>query len=744
MQHCRPTGCVVAFAACIILSCTAHAQIADLAWAKKISGVTTNNGNDSGGMIAVDASGNVYTVGSFFGTFDLDPSVLTASVTSAGAQDIFVVKFSAQGNFIWGKRVGGTGTDLVTDVDLAANGDLVLTGQFVGTVDFNPNAGTLNLAGGSTSSNGFVWRLTANGDLVWAKFWNSSAAGNDLDVADDGSIYVAGSFEATTGGVASNQLPLNLTSLGAKDACFFKLNSNGSLLWAGRVGGQPGGDYARQIHATEDGVLVAGDFWPGGFAAVVDFNPGLGTANRQGVGNLDIYVLKLDVDGNFQWVDIFGSLDYDDAKGLDLDAAGNIWLTGRFRGTMDTDPGAGVSNLVSAGTDEAYLMKLSPAGAFLWSGRMGGTGLDSGTAVQIGPDGAAYVAGLFEVQSDLDPTDGVNGFTAFGSRDGFITKVQNDGTFVWARRFGGANVDAINGITVDAFGAVYATGFFYGTVDMDPNAGEVILDTGSAGFGDAYVLKLRQCSPSTSSTSVSACGSYTIGEQTFDESGVYPVLLTSSTGCDSTVTVALTINDATASTTTASACAAYDWNGNNYGVSGTYEVTLTNSAGCDSTAVLILDVTALDNGVDAQGATLTATQAGATYQWLDCNAGNAPIDGATAQSFQAMANGSYAVEIEQGNCVVLSDCYPVISTLVGTAWKDPLSIFPIPADDHIIINGIVAGDRLVMLDAFGRSVRVDLCTGPAHHMALVGLPSGPYLLRIVGRTGDRTARILVQ
>lgn len=104
-----------------------HSQIADLAWAKHLKGTTTTNGNDAATTVVLDDQGNVYVTGSFFGTFDLNPGVLTNSVTSAGDRDIFVVKLDALGNYIWGKRIGGSGTDAAYDMAIDGSGNLLIT-----------------------------------------------------------------------------------------------------------------------------------------------------------------------------------------------------------------------------------------------------------------------------------------------------------------------------------------------------------------------------------------------------------------------------------------------------------------------------------------------------------------------------------------------------------------------------------------------------------------------------------------
>ena len=101
--------------------------------------------SDQGYSITVDASGNVFTTGSFLGTVDFDPGSGTANLTSAGPWDIFIQKLNASGNFVWAKSFGDSSIDGGYSITTDASGNIFTTGHFAGTVDFNPGVGTANL-----------------------------------------------------------------------------------------------------------------------------------------------------------------------------------------------------------------------------------------------------------------------------------------------------------------------------------------------------------------------------------------------------------------------------------------------------------------------------------------------------------------------------------------------------------------------------------------------------------------------
>ena len=142
----------------------AHGQ--NFVWAKQMGG-----GNfDVGSGVALDGSGNVYTTGFFRGTADFDPGagVFDLTSTSAGFEDIFVSKLDSNGNFVWAKKMGGTGGDGAHSVAVDGSGNVYTTGFFSGTADFDPGPGTFNLTSAGFNAI-FVSKLDSNGNFVWAK-----------------------------------------------------------------------------------------------------------------------------------------------------------------------------------------------------------------------------------------------------------------------------------------------------------------------------------------------------------------------------------------------------------------------------------------------------------------------------------------------------------------------------------------------------------------------------------------------
>jgi hypothetical protein len=172
-----------------------------------------------------------------------------------------------------------------------------------------------------------------------------------------------------------------------------------------------------------------------------------------------------------------------------VDSSGNIYTTGFFIGTVDFDPGTGITNLTSAGANDAFVSKLNSSGELIWAKSFGGASADVGYSIAVDSSGNVYTTGLFEGTADFDPGTGITNLTSAGYRDVFVSKLNSSGALLWAKSFGGSQVDEGNSIAVDSSGNVYTTGYFELIVDFDPGVGTTNLT--SAGGHDAFVSKFN-------------------------------------------------------------------------------------------------------------------------------------------------------------------------------------------------------------------------------------------------------------
>ena len=440
-------------------------------------------GIDAGQAVAIGDDGAAIVVGRFQGTVDLDPGPGTVNLTSAGSDDAFVARYSAGGALIWARRVGGASADVAYAVAVDAAGELLVSGSFQGTADFDPGAGIANMTSAG-SDDLFVLRLDAAGNFLWARGFGAanSDAGSSVTVDSTGSVVVTGSFEGTVDFDPSEAVA-NLTSAGLADVFVLKLDVGGYYLWARRVGGTDIDRGMSAAYADAVGNVVVAGY----FGGTVDFDPGAGTQNLTSAGGSDGFVVKFISEGNYVWARRVGGTGFDRASDLAVDGGGNVVVAGYFGGTVDFDPGAGTQNLTSAGSDDAFVLKLDAAGNYVWARQVGGTSFDGGNGLAVDASGNVFVRGYFGGTVDFDPGPGTRNLTASGL-EVFVVKLDTGGNFVEALQVAASQADVGQGIAVDAAGNVVVTGRLFVTADFDPGAGAFALT--SAGGDDSFLWRL--------------------------------------------------------------------------------------------------------------------------------------------------------------------------------------------------------------------------------------------------------------
>ena len=275
--------------------------------------------------------------------------------------------------------------------------------------------------------------------------------------------------------------------------------------------------------------------------------------------------------------------------------------------------------------------------------------------------------------------------------------------------------------------------------------------TNAAGCDSVVTLDLTINYSNTGGDVITACDSYTwLDGNTYTASNnIATYTIPNATGCDSIVTLDLTINSSNTGTDVITACDSYTWaDGNTYTISNnTATYTATNADGCDSVVTLNLTIVPLpNNSVTQTGATLTADQGGASYEWLDCGSNLVPVGGSW-QSFLPAFSGNYAVEVTLNGCIDTSDCFLIdyTSHLNNITNSTIIKIYPNPTSDILMISGLnkVSGVRgLEITSPKGDIVR--RLEGTKEEINVSMLKSGIYFLNINHDKGVETIRFIKQ
>lgn len=277
--------------------------------------------SDTGEGIALAADGSRTVVGTFEGTATFG----NLSITSAGDSDFFLVKYDADGEAVWARR-GGTDVfnDFGTATAIAPDGSVYATGFFTGIATFdggtNPDAELTTFSDFDV----FLVKYDPDGDLQWVRQAGGveQDTGRDLAIDADGNVYLTGGFEGT--GTFGTVL---LTSAGSTDAFLAKYDPDGDVLWA-RRGGSDQGDLAYGVAVTADGAAHLS----GSFRGVAQF----GSLPVQSAGSSDVFVVQYDTDGEPVWVESIGAdgSEFTRGGGIGLGPDGSVYVQGSFSNTI--------------------------------------------------------------------------------------------------------------------------------------------------------------------------------------------------------------------------------------------------------------------------------------------------------------------------------------------------------------------------------------------------------------------------
>jgi hypothetical protein len=452
-------------------------------------------------VAAVDAAGNLYIAGHVCASADFDPGPGTYFL-GANSADPFVSKLDSAGNFLWAGAMSNTTNpenDAAFGMALDSTGNVYTVGRFASTTDFDPGPDTAYLTpltGGYTD--GFISKLSSTGSFVWAKQISGTQYDEPQSIAVDptGNLLIAGEF-SNTSDLDPGPGTATITALGFYDVFVSKLDSAGNFVWGRRMGGT-GFDLSYGMAVDGSGNVVT----VGHFEGTADFDPGVGQFNLTSAGGYDVFVSKLDSDGNFVWARRIGGAANSYPIAVALGADGSVHVVGEFSGTVDFDPGAGVFELTASGSSDGFVFKLGAAGDFLWAKQLGGPGSGSETArsVAVGAGGNVHVVGDFDGTVNFFPGPASFPLTTKGGRDAFVSILDSAGTVQWLGQLGGncsgtpcegfvAGDTLGYGVAVGLDGSTYTVGQYRGRMDFDPGFATVELD--SQGLGDSnFVSRL--------------------------------------------------------------------------------------------------------------------------------------------------------------------------------------------------------------------------------------------------------------
>lgn len=709
----------------------------------------------------VITSNNEVVIGfySVAAAMDLDPGVGVVTTFVAAGTAIFV-KVDNDGNYIWGKRTASSG--VIKGLVIDENDHFYLSGTFQNTADFNPGSGS-NTLSSSGLTDVFIAKYDTSGSFIWARKIGGSGTEilTKLHMDNKNNLFLAGRFNSNTLDLNPNGGVNNVSHTSNYDSFICKLDSNSTHLWSGSFSGTSS-EFINAIATSNDGDVYLGGTYSGQFDA--DIGGGVQTIATPGISD-DIFFLKLDSAGLFQFVHVIGGVYNDVILDIVIDSTNTVYVAGAFNGTVDFDPSPGGIFELNSTTNDGFIATYTPAGNFQMIRQIGsGTG-NAFVRKMFVRDNYVYACGQFDLFMYIYTSTGYTGFSGQGT-DVYFFKMTTCQTVLTASVT--LTPDTIFGCTGDSISitAVPFNGGVSPTYQWRINGNIVSgvtgsVFTGTLNAGNTLTATLRSkevCVINPISTQVSVVNN-------LDALAIPSHFISTNPGiiCNGDLVTFSSV------ITNGGSNPSFQWYMNNVLVPGAINSTFSPSTyanndniactlfptGCISldsvnTNTFISVFQIPNSTVNVNGNTLTAQTPAASYQWVDCNNNFAPIANAIQQIFTPVTNGSYALIVSNSFCSDTSACYTITSiglednaTLEAAVQLRPN---PTQGNSDLIIPKGIKGKAIRITDLTGR-----IC-GYAQileyqeivSLALNELSAGTYFVQLQHTSGVITKQLVIE
>ena len=624
-------------------------------WATYFGG----GGDDIGQSIDLDTQGNIFITGLTLSTNGIANGAVHKTTYSGGG-DIFVAKFSNNGNRIWGTYYGGGDFDFANDIEVDNTGNVIITGWTGSNTGIATPGSHQNVY--SAQEDAFLTKFTTNGQLAWATYYGNTGFERGLQVESDGTgnIVISGWTSSTN----------NFTSAGAhqtayggatSDAFVGKFTSSGTRLWMTYYGGMID-EYSDALAVTQDGRIYVGGSSnsPNAIATSGSFQSALS-------GSFDAILAHFNPNGQRVWATYFGGSDHDTGYRIREGSDGALYMTGHTRSSDRISTPNAFQPTIAGGWD-GFLAKFDITGNRIWSTYYGGSADEFSYGLVLDSKNDVFICGNTKGSTNLSTPGAAQTIFGGGTEDGFIAKFApcpKDFAIIMSNN---SPICVGKSLNLLASGGVSYTW------------------AGPNGFS------INNQNPVISNTSIL-------------NGGIFTVTVTDMNGCTDSISTLVTINplpQVTSSTNnvvcagkqinlTASGGNTYVWSGPNNFISnnqnptinisntlngGIYTVTVTDTNSCSATSRVTVAVDQIppisisSNSPVCAGSSLTLIAGGGnTYSWSGPAGFMSNQQNPVLPVTTIMNSGKYTVTVTGANfCTSLVDIIVVIRSVpVATA-----------------------------------------------------------------------------
>ncbi|MDB4534353.1 SBBP repeat-containing protein [Vicingaceae bacterium] len=593
--------------------------------------------------LKTDSIGNVYITG-YCSSSSFPTTIGAYDEIENGDTEIFVAKLNATGsNLFYSTYIGGNSSEGGAELDIDNQGNVYVTGQ-TNSSNFPVTLGAFDQTYKGTD--GYISKLNASGSaLIYSTYLGGTTTDNCQSIVVDnfGNAYVTGD--------AGFNFPTTIGAFdvshnGVQDVHITKLNASGSaLIYSTYIGGP--------LYITAKDIAIDG----GGNAYITGYSdpgylitPGVYGETIDGSG---VIITKINADGtNLIYSTVIGGSGFETGMSIAIDDNDNIYIAGQTTSTdFPTSIGA-YDSTYNGGLKDGFVLSVNISGGGLnFSTFIGGSNTENVNDIKVDTNYNSYITGGTK-STNFPVTIGSYDDSHNGNEDVFLSKINALGTQMEYSTFlGSTSTD--RGYEIDLNEDIYIGGYTGGNgYPITPG----VYDTSHNGNADGFVTKLNICNTS-SSTSITACESYISpsGNYSWNSSNIYVDTIPNSYGCDSIMTINLTINNNSFSIINESACLSYvSPSGNNiWTTTNTYFDTIPNSEGCDSLITINLTIYNNSSFIMADTVCTNYTSPSGIYSWT--NSGTYFDTIANSIGCDSLLTINLIVNPNDDFCIVISD-----------------------------------------------------------------------------------------
>ncbi len=434
-----------------------QAQVSSTDWLQKIG---SNTEDDAAYAIASDNDGNFYVTGSVKGSVDIDPGIGAHYITTK-QYDGFLSKHDSLGNLIWANTISGIMDDAGYSILVDDESNVYVSGEYHVMVHFDPNETDTTRMGGLVKGDGFLCKYYSDGSFAWVNTFGDVGVDERHEMAFDheGNILISGIYSMQT--TFGNE---TISPVGEREIFVSKMDTAGNFLWTRTFEGE--NSNVKSVALKSDN--LGNTYILGDFTGTIDFDPGASSLSLYADEVRNVFLVKLDTDGDLSWAHQVGDDAIVLANSMVTSNDGNVYVAGVFHGAIDVNPGSWEEELSSENTDgvfetHVFMFGWDINGDFIWGNSLDESSGAKIESLEISEENKIYAMGTFTDRLDFD-FYGTEYIREQSGKNGFICEWDELGFINWVRPLVISQDINIGNIHYDGQDNLLCVGGFQGTL----------------------------------------------------------------------------------------------------------------------------------------------------------------------------------------------------------------------------------------------------------------------------------------